>query len=395
MYRLILFIYISIASNLFGQNDTLYFTIVDSINSLKFSAVGDLMCHGTQLNYAEIDSTFFDFKPNFKKVKPIFDESDVVMGNLETVIAGKEFGNLGYPIFNTPIEYLDALKYAGFDLLITANNHATDQGKTGIINTAMNITDTDMQFSGTNTSLEDLDSVNIFTSNDISYAVLSYTYGINLKNLEEEDMYMVNFIDTVRIRQDIKKARQAEADIVILFFHFGKEYAREPSRYQKEIVSKSIQYGADIILGSHPHSLQPVEFFKTNNATLDTGFVAYSLGNFISNQRWRYSDCGVILNFELEKNILSGRVDLKSVDFIPVWVFKGFNGRKNIFEILPSTQYNYSGSLNYLSEEDITLMQQSIEDTRETITGNSNRTKEVIFSSGDRGTDVEGSIIKN
>ncbi len=339
------------------------------------------MCHATQLRYAQVDSNLYDFKPCFEKVKPIFEESDFVMGNLETVVAGEERGYLGYPVFNTPVEYLEALKYAGFDLLITANNHATDQGREGIINTAANIKMSRLNYSGTNLFENDTSSVQILRSNGISFAVLSYTYGINLKNLERDEMFMVNFIDTDRIRRDINRARNADAEIVILFFHFGKEYADEPNEYQRNIVRKSIEYGADIIIGSHPHSLQPIEFYETNNANIDTGFVAYSLGNFISNQRWRFSDCGVILNFEFEKNVYTNKIRLSSVDYIPTWVFKGNNGRENLFEILPTSKYNFSGSLNYLSEEDILLMEQSLIDTREILNRYTNKSAEVFFSS--------------
>ena len=167
MYRIILFCYISLVSNIFGQIDTLYFTAVDSVNRLKFSVVGDLMCHGTQLKYAQVDSISYDFNSSFTKVKPIFDESDIVMGNLETVVAGKENGYHGYPVFNTPIDFLTALEYAGFDLLIPANNHATDQRKEGIVNTALNIKKSNMNYSGTNISREDLDSISIYSVNDL------------------------------------------------------------------------------------------------------------------------------------------------------------------------------------------------------------------------------------
>jgi poly-gamma-glutamate synthesis protein (capsule biosynthesis protein) len=288
MHKLFFFCFLSVVSKLFGQYDTLYFTSTDSMSTVKFSAVGDLMCHGTQLEFARLDSTTFDFKSNFEKVKTIFEESDVVMGNLETVVAGKDKGYLGYPVFNTPIEYLEALEFAGFDLLITANNHATDQGREGILNTARNIKMSNMIYSGTNISRYEKNKINVFTVKDISFAVLSYTYGVNLNNLEDDDLYMVNFIDTVQIRRDIIRARNNNAEIVIVFFHFGKEYANEPNQYQLDVVNRSINYGADIIIGSHPHTLQPVEFYKTKNAKIDSGFVAYSLGNFISNQRWRY-----------------------------------------------------------------------------------------------------------
>ena len=150
-----------------------------------------------------------------------------------------------------------------------------------------------------------------------------------------------------------------------MHYHFGDEYIREPVKSQKDAVNKAIEFGADIVIGGHPHVLQPVDFFKTNNGKLDTGFVAYSMGNFISNQRDRYKDAGLIITFNITKNFTTDSIGINEVNYIPTWVFKGntLNGREYV--ILPSTFQ--SDSTIILSQTEIKKMNQAFEDTRELV----------------------------
>ena len=170
------------------------------------------------------------------------------------------------------------------------------------------------------------------------------------------------------IKRDIDKAREKNVDIVLVHLHYGPEYNREPSDYQKEIVQKIIELGADIIIGGHPHVVQPVDFFKTNNTELDSGFVAYSMGNFISNQRWRYSDAGVILNIQISKNILTDSIYLSEVTYLPTWVFKGNTERGREYIILPSQIDDNDSSYNFLTDYDRRLMKEAFNDTKEIVT---------------------------
>jgi poly-gamma-glutamate synthesis protein (capsule biosynthesis protein) len=153
-------------------------------------------------------------------------------------------------------------------------------------------------------------------------------------------------------------------DIVLVYFHFGEEYQRLPNIYQKEVVNNTINAGADIIIGSHPHVVQPVDYFKTNKANLDSGFVAYSLGNFISNQRWQYSDAGVIVKINISKNILSDSVYLSGISYLPTWVFKGNTKKGRKYIILPSSKTYEDSLYSYLSKSDKEKMQQAFEDTK-------------------------------
>jgi len=343
---------------------------VDSLCSATICFVGDLMCHSTQFNYAKVSADSFDFTGVYREVRQYLSDPDLTIGNLETVIAGEEKGYSGYPYFNAPDDFVFAMKDAGFDLLITANNHALDQGWEGVKRTIEVIDDNKIHRTGTYLSQDDRDSIRIFQINTIKIAILPYSENTNGNPIPKGKDFVINLIDEELIREDINKAREKNVDVVVVHLHYGPEYNREPSDYQKDIVQKIIEMGADIIIGGHPHVIQPTEFFKTNNTKLESGFVAYSMGNFISNQRWRYSDAGLILNIQIEKNIFTDSVYINNVSYIPTWVYKGETKRGREYIILPS-QIDYEDSIyNYLSDYDKKLMLEAFDDTKEIVTKN-------------------------
>ncbi len=347
----------------------------DSIVTLAVSVVGDIMCHSTQYGYAWVEQDSFDFKPVYREIKKYLDSSGLTMGNLETVFAGKGMGYSGYPRFNTPDQFLDGLSFAGFDLLFTSNNHVLDQGKEGLLRTLNLIDNKGMIYAGANRTKEESESVKIIEKNGINIAVLAYTYGTNGIRIKRSESYLVNKIDTSKIKNDIIKAKKINPDLVIVYFHFGKEYERKPSKYQKRIVDFTIRNGADIILGSHTHTLQPVEMFKTHGGNLDSGFVAYSMGNFISNQRWRYSDGSAILNFTISKNINKNKVNLEEISFLPFWVFKGKTGKGKEFIILPSELAVKDSLPEYVTSKDKKIMERSFFDTKEIVNWSTGKLK--------------------
>jgi poly-gamma-glutamate capsule biosynthesis protein CapA/YwtB (metallophosphatase superfamily) len=346
-------------SNMFGSSGK------DSVVTARISVVGDLMCHSVQFNYARVEKDSFDFNPVYREVKKYFEQSDFVFGNLETVTAGKSKGYSGYPFFNCPDDYITALHNAGFNLITTSNNHSLDQGEAGLLRTISVLKKNHLLYNGTFTSQRDGDSIRIINIKGIKVAFLAYTFGTNGIPVPEGKSYLINLIDFDLIKSDIEKARKSVADIVLVHYHFGEEYKREPVAYQKEVVAKTISFGADIIIGGHPHVLEPVQFFKTNNGNIDTGFVAYSMGNFISNQRWRYSDAGAILNFEITKDLRSNAVHISNVSYIPTWVFKGTTNRGNEYVVLPLLP-NYRSTIDkYLTVSDRSNMSQAFDDTNE------------------------------
>jgi poly-gamma-glutamate synthesis protein (capsule biosynthesis protein) len=336
---------------------------VDSLRTVTISFTGDLMCHSPQMDFARVSKDSFDFKPAFREVRKFLSVSDLTIGNLETTIAGKENRYSGYPLFNSPVEYLDALKDAGFDILLTANNHCLDRGKIGIVKTIDKIRAIGMNSIGTYKSQQDRDSIRIFEINGIKLAILAYTYGLNGNYISKNEKYLVNVIDTNLIKLDIQSARKKNAEVVLVYFHFGEEYQHKPNSFQREVVKYAINCGADLIIGSHPHVIQPLEYFTSNKNKIGEGIIAYSLGNFFSNQRWRYSDAGVILNIALTKNISNGVIGLSSVSVLPTWVFKGKTKNKNEFVILPADT-TMSKFYNFLTDADRTKLLQANNDTR-------------------------------
>ncbi len=333
------------------------------------------MCHSPQFNYARVEKDSFDFNPVYKEIKRYFDESDFLFGNLETVTAGNKIKYSGYPFFNTPDEFISALSNAGFDLLSTANNHALDQGETGVKRTIEQLKKDGIAYNGTFLSQEDRDSIRIFNIKGIRIAFLAYTFGTNGIAIPKGKSYLVNLIDYTKIQNDIISAKEKKVDLVLVHFHFGTEYKHEPTYYQKEVVDSTIKYGADIIIGGHPHVIEPIKYIKSNSNNIDSVFVEYSMGNFISNQRWRYSDCGLILNLEIVKNWEKDSVYLSEVNYTPTWVFKGETKNGKEYIILPS-EIAFSNFLpDYLTRKDITLMKESFNDTKEILTKYSSRIK--------------------
>ena len=340
----------------------------DSISTATITIVGDLMCHSVQINYAYVEKDSFDFNGVFSEVKEHLSSANFTIGNLETVLAGKEKGYSGYPFFNAPDDFLEAIYGAGFDLLVTANNHALDQGIDGVDRTIEKMDEFGLDHTGTYLSQNDRDSIGIYNINGIHLAVIAYSYGTNGVLIPSGENYVINLIDFNLIEEDINKAKYEGADIVLVFYHFGEEYEREPNIYQRDVIDHTIKAGADIIIGSHPHVVQPVNYFKTNGGSLDTGFVAYSLGNFISNQRWRFSDAGVILNISISKDLKRDSVYLSNVSYIPTWVFKG-NTKKGKEYIILHANKSYDDSIySYLSNTDKEKMHQAFEDTKYIIT---------------------------
>ncbi|MFO7448013.1 MAG: CapA family protein [Ignavibacteriaceae bacterium] len=353
-----LFLYLNCIPN---ESRTQTVPVQDSVVTITLTSVGDLMCHSVQYNWARINKDSFDFNPVYREVKKYLSESDFTFGNLETVTAGKQKGYSGYPFFNSPDEFVSALAEAGFDLITTSNNHSLDQGEKGVLRTIEQLNKNNLPYNGTFVSANDRDSIRLFGIKGLTVAFLAYTYGTNGIPTPKGKQYLVNLIDYSLIEKDINTSRAKGAEIVLVHFHFGEEYKREPVKSQKDAVNKAIEFGADIIIGGHPHVLQPADFYKTINARLDTGFVAYSLGNFISNQRWRYSDAGVILNIEITKNFTTDSIYISNVNYIPTWVYKGTTERGREYIVLPSEISSYT----FLTNPDTVKMKQAFEDTKE------------------------------
>ncbi|MBZ2175969.1 CapA family protein [Schnuerera sp. xch1] len=311
----------------------------DETTTATLLAVGDIMFHMPQIKAAYIpELQTYDFTNAFKYVKKYINSADISIANFETVTCGNEIGFSGYPRFNSPIETLIAIKGAGFDILNTANNHSLDQGKKGLINTINYINQHEMNNIGT--YKEPNNSILIEEVNEIKLAFLSYSYGFNgLEStlMEDEQSYMINKIDEDIIKEDIEKAKNLGVDSIVVFIHWGNEYEREPSQYQMELGRKMLEWGANIILGTHPHVVQHSDVVNSNG---NDNFIIYSMGNFLSNQRQatmgnKYTEDGVMINIELEKNFSDDKTIIKDITYIPTWVRKYKEEEGTRYEILP------------------------------------------------------------
>ena len=337
----------------------------DTIQKITICAVGDLMCHSPQFRLAKVGKDTFDFRPCYAEVAPILQNADFTIGNLETNMAGKAAGYSGYPQFNTPDDYLDALEMCGFDFLVTSNNHSMDRGEKGLLRTLSKLDEYGFAHTGSHESQSDRDSVRVVDIDGITMAILNYTYGTNGLPTPEGKDWMVNRLDSALIEKDFAAARAKKPDLICVFFHFGLEYQHEPSPEQKKWVQHSIDLGADIILGSHPHAIQQADMYKTKNARLDSGFVIYSMGNFLSNQNRRYTTAGVIMQLELTKDLRNDSIYLSDVSYFPTFVYRGRHDSLKIHKILPAGKgLNDSSDYPFVDDATHKAMRQAYNDTR-------------------------------
>lgn len=347
--------------------------------TIQLAAVGDIMFHNSQLESALSDSSGYNFKPVFEQVKPIIGQADVAIANFETTTAGKDmFAYSGYPRFNSPDEAVDALQEAGFDLLTTANNHSLDTGKNGIIRTLDTIRDRGMDTVGTYTSRPD-SRVLMKEVKGIKLAFLSYTEHVNglesMLTADELDS-MVNVVDEQKMKEDIAYAKAQAADLIVASVHWGNEYEREPSSRQEELAQMLADSGVDIILGSHPHVIQRSEWLDAKGESEDKTFVIYSMGNFISNQRAEtldnvYTEDGVIVRFEIRKDMETNETAISKVDYVPTWVYRDKEPGGNVYtyRVLPAEGYKDNTSV---SDDFKVRMERSYKDTMSQMDVNAN-----------------------
>ncbi|MGK7919616.1 MAG: CapA family protein [Trichodesmium sp.] len=326
----------------------------------KLIAVGDIMMHGMQIKSGYNSQTkTYSYQNFFTEVKDILSAGDWVIGNLETTLAGSESRYTGYPLFNAPATLADAIKSAGFNILTTANNHSLDRREKGVLKTLENLRDRDIYPVGTAASLAESQEILMVEKNEILMAFLAYTYGTNGIPIPKGKDYLVNLIDEQKIIQDISKARQQGADIVTVSLHFGAEYQRLPNAQQKELVESLVNGGADIILGSHPHVVQPYKIFKITeeNGENRQAVAIYSMGNFISNQTRKYTDLGVIFQVNIQKSFPEERIEISAVEALTTWVHRYRKNGKLNFRVLSLEEVVNAQNDPLLKSKDYSLLE--------------------------------------
>ncbi len=336
------------------------------ISTITLASTGDIMAHMPQVNAAfdkELDE--YDITSCFAPVQPLFLAADLALANLETTLAGADLRYSGYPCFNTPPELALALKWAGFDLLSTANNHSLDRGEKGVLGTLAHLEANDLTAVGTFRNWGEREKITILRVKGQKLAFLAFTYGTNGIPFPDGKEYLVKIIDREEIERDIEQAKELGADWIIALPHFGNEYERTPSAAQRELVDFLLSQGVDIVLGNHTHVLQPIEVVPGEGGRR---LVAYSQGNFISNQQDRYRDSGIVLTLTLAKNLTWGGKELKSVAYTPTWVHKYQEEGRLRYRILPvkGAIRDYEAVLDpYLTEADYRRLQEVWRETVE------------------------------
>lgn len=293
--------------------------------SFTLTAIGDVMCHNTQYWDAYIKETDkYDFSYVFHDINRYLKTSDIAIGSLETCFAGKERGYSNYPTFNSPDSLAYSLKKLGLDVLSTAGNHCLDMGFSGLSRTIDVLNDNNISHLGTYQTQEDRDKILFQYVKGIKIAFVNYTYGTNGIPVPSDKPFCVNLIDKDLMKKDIEKAKEQNADIIVACMHWGTEYRTTANNEQKELADFLFQNGVDVILGNHPHVLEPMEkrTVTLEDGTVKDGFVIYALGNFICDQNTENTRNSIILNLRITKHT-DGKISIDKADYIPIYMYKG------------------------------------------------------------------------
>ncbi|MCC6833368.1 MAG: CapA family protein [Cytophagales bacterium] len=262
---------------------------------LSLFFAGDIMQHDSNIAAAYNPVTKkYDYSACFEYVAPIIRSADLAIGNLELTLAGAPYK--GYPQFSAPDALATELKKSGFDVLVTANNHSLDRRRKGLERTLKVLDSLQIIHTGTfnDSSARAQTYPLIIEKNGFKLSLLNYTYGTN--GIPVTKPNIVNLIDTIQIKRDLEKARAQLTDAIIVFMHWGAEYQSLPNAEQKRLTKLCFREGAKLVIGAHPHVLQPIEWNKERDQ-----LVVYSLGNFVSGQRPRYRDGGAMVWVDLQK----------------------------------------------------------------------------------------------
>ncbi|MSN96302.1 CapA family protein [Campylobacter sp. FMV-PI01] len=306
------------------------------------------MFHSPQLKSAKYDKNYYDFSDSFSEIEKFLKSGDFVIGNFESSSnINRSFS--GYPTFNTPPIVFKNLKDAGFDALSTANNHALDTSIKGIITTTNAIKNAGLISFGTG-----YEKSKIVEVKGIKIALFSYSYGYNgLENsLNAGEKELINFLDEKQIQNDINFAKENGADFIIIYPHWGAEYKSKASEFQKKLAKKMVEFGADIVIGNHPHVVQEILWHKSKD---HIGFIAFSCGNFISNQRLETmqnikTEQSVAFEIIISKN--QNKTTISDIFFHPLWVNPVFeDGKKVVKVFLAKDILEKETSINFLAKD--------------------------------------------
>ena len=292
--------------------------------TFTLTAIGDVMCHNTQYWDAyQKETNTYDFSYVFNDIKYDIQKSDIAVASLETCFAGEERGYSNYPTFNSPDSLAYSLKDIGIDVLSTAGNHCLDMGFDGLSRTIDVLNKADISHLGTYQTQEERDKILFKYTKGLKVAFINYTYGTNGIPVPSDKPYCVNLIDKDLIKKDIESAKSQNADVIVACMHWGTEYQTSSNSEQEDLADFLFQNGVNIILGNHPHVLQPMEkrTVTLEDGSTQDGFIIYALGNFICDQNAENTRNSIILNLSITKQV-DGSITIDNVDYIPIYMYK-------------------------------------------------------------------------
>ncbi len=338
----------------------------DNTTSVSLIMVGDNLIHSSVYKDAKrlAGGTGYDFKPIIEYIKEKVQNYDLAYYNQETVLGGSKLGVSDYPTFNSPQEAGDAMIDAGFNLVSLATNHTMDRGEKAILSSIDYWKKQENVLAvGTYESEEERNEIQIREKNGIKYALLSYTYGTNGIAVPQGKDYLVNVWPTdlsindpqkdkdyqaykEQVKKDIEQVRD-NVDVLMVAMHWGVEYTHNPTEYQKDSAQFLADNGVDIVIGSHPHVIQPVTW-------IDDTLVIYSLGNFLSaqNQDQNYNKMvGLMTSLNITKTVKDGKTEVKIDNVENELIFTSFNIKSwSNFKVIPFSNENIGKYLpNYKS----------------------------------------------
>lgn len=333
-------------ANLITENN------IDNITSTTFTltAVGDTLCHNTQYWDAYNKSTGkYDFSYVYNDISHYTKSSDITIGSLETTFAGEDKGYSNYPTFNSPDSLATALKNIGIDVISTAGNHALDYGYSGLCRTIDVLDTANISHLGTYKTSEEQEKILIKDVKGVKIAFINYTYGTNGIPIPTGKDFCVNLIDKALIKKQIEKAKEQNADVIIACMHWGTEYKTKANSEQTELADFLFKNGVNIIIGNHPHVLEPMEkrTITLDDGSTRDGFVIYALGNFTADQRDEITRDSIILNLTITKNS-DGKITIDNFNYVPIYMYKNSNVSIHKFKILDieKTLSNYDSGID-------------------------------------------------
>lgn len=296
--------------------------------------VGDNLLHMPLIKNAEQTDGSYNFDSLYAEMKPYFEDADISVIVQETVLGGESLGYSGYPMFNSPQEVGDSIKDAGFDVVLHATNHTLDKGAKGVENTIEFWKKyPEMKILGINESEEKQNEVTYHTKNGIKFALLNYTDSTNGIPLPSGKKYLVNTVNEEKIASDLKIAEE-NADFTIVFMHWGTEYSLSENKSQTKLAQMMCENGADLIMGSHPHVIEPVKWIESENG--NKALVYYSLGNYVSRQKEANNLLGIMGKVIISRDA-KGSISIKEAIVMPTVTH--YNASSRDFKVYPLKNY--------------------------------------------------------